>query len=98
MLNRQDVLDRIAAHRDELKAMGVASLSLFGSLVRGEASEMSDVDLLVEFDRPIGLFHLLEVQYRLEDILGARRVDLVPRSSVHPALAETIFAEAIRAA
>lgn len=73
------------------------SLELFGSVARGEARADSDVDLLVEFERPIGLFHFFRVQHRLEEILGAR-VDLVMRDAVRPQLRERIFAEAIRAA
>ena len=81
----------------ELAALGVRSLDLFGSVARGEASADSDVDLLVEFDRPVGLFHFFNVQHRLEEILHAR-VDLVMRDAVKPQLRERIFAEAIRAA
>ena len=73
------------------------SLDLFGSVARNEARADSDVDLLVEFERPIGLFHFFRVQRRLEELLGAR-VDLVMRDAVKPQLRERIFAEAIRAA
>jgi predicted nucleotidyltransferase len=75
----------------------VRSLELFGSVARGEARADSDVDLLVEFDGPVGLFHFFRVQRRLEEILGAR-VDLVMRDAVKPQLRERMFAEAIRAA
>jgi predicted nucleotidyltransferase len=75
----------------------VRSLDLFGSVARNEARADSDVDLLVEFERPIGLFHFFRVQRRLEELLGAR-VDLVMRDAVKPQLRERIFAEAIRAA
>lgn len=73
------------------------TLDLFGSVARGEANEASDVDLLVEFVRPVGLFHFFRVQRRLEEILG-RTVDLVMRDAVKPQLRERIFAEAVRAA
>ena len=82
--------------RSELADLGVRSLDLFGSVARGEASTDSDVDLLVEFNRPIGLFHFFRVQQRLEEILGAR-VDLVMRDAVKPQLRERILAEAVRA-
>jgi predicted nucleotidyltransferase len=87
----------LSAARAELGVLGVRSLDLFGSVARDEASADSDVDLLVEFDRPIGLFHFFRVQGRLEELLGAR-VDLVMRDAVKPQLRERIFAEAIRAA
>jgi uncharacterized protein len=76
-----------------LRAHGVKSLAVFGSLVRGEAQPDSDVDLLVEFDGPIGLFKLVQVQLDLEEILGMK-VDLVPKGSLHRALRDSILAEA----
>jgi len=91
------VREILSAARAELGELGVRSLDLFGSVARDEASADSDVDLLVEFDRPIGLFHFFRVQRRLEELLGAR-VDLVMRDAVKPQLRERIFAEAIRAA
>lgn len=76
--------------------MGVRSLEIFGSVARGEAAPGSDVDMLVQFDRAIGLFHFFRVQRRLEQILGCR-VDLVMRDAVKPQLRDRIFREAIRA-
>jgi predicted nucleotidyltransferase len=95
-MTREDVLLRLAEARTELAALGVRSLDLFGSVARGEAGKESDVDLLVEFDRPIGLFHFFRVQRRLEEILGAH-VDLVMRDAVKRQLRDRIFAEAVRA-
>ncbi len=54
------------------------------------------MDLLIDFDRPIGLFHFFRVQRRLEQILGCR-VDLVMREAVKPQLRDRIFREAVRA-
>jgi predicted nucleotidyltransferase len=95
-VTQEQVRRRLSEARPELGAMGVRSLDLFGSVARGEASPDSDVDLLVEFDRPIGLFHFFRVQHRLEEILGAR-VDLVMRDAVKPQLRNRILAEAVRA-
>jgi len=99
-MNRNDVLEIIARHRAELAAeYGIRSLAIFGSVVRGEATSTSDVDLLVEFDgRPVGLFHLSRTQHYLESILGVARVDLVLRDGVKPALRDRILKEAIHAA
>lgn len=94
-MTREEVIQRLADARAELAGLGVHSLDLFGSLARGEGGPSSDVDLLVEFDKPIGLFHFARVQLRLEAILGCR-VDLVMRGAVKPQLRERIFAEAIR--
>jgi uncharacterized protein len=59
-VSRQAVLSALRAQQAVLHArFGVTGLALFGS-VRDEAGQDSDVDLLVEFDRPIGLFQFME--------------------------------------
>jgi len=95
-VTRDEVLHRLAQGRAELAQLGVRSLDLFGSVARGEAGPRSDVDLLVDFDRAVGLFHFFKVQRRLEEMLGCH-VDLVMRDAVKRQLRERIFAEAIRA-
>jgi predicted nucleotidyltransferase len=55
------------------------------------------VDVLVDFDRPVGFFHVFEVQDRLEALLGCK-VDLVTRGGLRPELRDGILAEAVRAA
>lgn len=95
-MTRDEAISRLATSQPELSDLGVRSLSLFGSVARNEATEGSDVDLLVDFDRPVGLFHFFRVQNRLEEILGCR-VDLVMRDAVKRQLRERIFAEAVRA-
>jgi hypothetical protein len=97
-MSRSEALAILKAHLAELRAMGVASLALFGSVARNEARSDSDVDLLVEFERPVGLFHFFQVQHTLESILGARRVDLVERGQEHPALRDRILREAVNVA
>ena len=87
----------IHEHEDELRQLGVRSLFVFGSVARDEATDISDVDLLVEFDRPVGYFHLFEVQARLEDVLGCR-VDVVTAGGLRPEIRERVMAEAVRAA
>ena len=96
-MTKQDALRRIARHSDELRQMGVKSLALFGSVARGESTRASDADFLVEFQRPVGYFHFLDVQERLETILGAKRVDLVRREAVLDELRDIIYSEAVNA-
>lgn len=97
-MRRQEVMDKLAANRAELRRMGVKSLSLFGSLAGDEATDRSDVDFLVEFDRSIGLFHFIRVQQYLQEILGVPRVDLVMPEALHEELRDHILRDAIRAA
>ncbi len=95
-MNRAEVLETLAAHHNELrKRFAIKSLALFGSVARDESTAESDVDLLVEFDRPIGLFHLIGTEQYLQSLLGVRKVDLVLRRSVINELKRNIFREAI---
>ena len=95
-MRRAEILSILSANRGELQRhYGINPLALFGSLARDEATAASDVDLLVEFDRPITLFDLVAVQQRLETLLGVARVDVVIRDSVYPALRDEILSEAV---
>jgi len=62
-MQRDEVLAILAGRREELTALGVKSLNLFGSVARDEARPDSDVDFLVEFSIEAGLFDLLGVQH-----------------------------------
>lgn len=95
-MRQQEALAILATHQTRLKEFGVKSLMLFGSVARDEARTDSDVDLLVEFDRPVGLFTFLRLKRYLEEILG-RSVDLGTPDSLRPYLQEPVFREAIRA-
>jgi uncharacterized protein len=96
-MRRDEVLAILAEHRDEIRAHGVTSLALFGSVARNEAGPDSDIDLLIEVERPFGLFALARFQMYLEELLG-RRVDLVHRDSIKPRLRDRILGEAVDAA
>lgn len=62
-MRRDEALRVISENEPALRAHGVESLSLFGSVARDEAGPESDVDLLVEFDgRPIGMFAFLRLK------------------------------------
>jgi hypothetical protein len=97
-MKRNEVIKKPRAHREELRKMGVTSLVLFGSVVRDQATEGSDIDLLVEFESPVSVFHLFRVQHRIEEILGVPEVDLLQRGAVHPALRERIYGEMVNVA
>jgi predicted nucleotidyltransferase len=96
-MRRDETLAILAAHREELRRRGVRSLALFGSVARDEARPDSDVDLLVELERPAGIFKLVAVQDYLQTILHCN-VDLVTRGGLKRQLRERILAEAIDAA
>ena len=87
----------LGAHGDELRAMGVLALQVFGSVARGEAGPDSDLDLLVELRADLDLFDFIDVKLFLEDTLGVR-VDLVERQALKPRMRERVLAEAVDAA
>ena len=85
----------IRQHRNVLaEKYGVAVVGVFGSFVRCEQREQSDIDLLVDILRPISLLELVGAEIYLSEVLGVK-VDLVPKRDVREELRETIFAEAI---
>ncbi len=96
-MQRDEIVGRLAGSRDLLARFGVKELYLFGSAVRNEAGDDSDVDLLVEFERPVSLFQFVRLQHEIEAVLG-RRVDLVTPGAIKPQLRDRILREAVRAA
>jgi len=85
---RRKVLPILEKH--DIKRAGV-----FGSVVRGEAGEGSDVDILVEIERDdVSLLDFVGIKLELEEALG-RRVDLVEYSALKPLLKERILAEEV---
>ena len=95
VVRRQEALILLAKHQNTLKDFGVKSLMLFGSVARDEARPDSDVDLLVEFDRPVGLFTFVRLKRYLEEILESS-VDLGTSDSLNSYLHEPVIWEAIR--
>jgi uncharacterized protein len=95
-MERASVLETLRKERPYLREkFGVDSIALFGSVARQEPRPDSDIDLLVEFGRPITLFDLVAVQQYLEQRLNGHRVDVVPRDSIYPAFRDSILAGAI---
>ncbi len=90
-----ELLRLLRRHQADLRERyAVRSLGLFGSFVRGEATPDSDLDLLVEFDRPPTLFEFVRLQRDLSNLLGVR-VDLVMRSALRPAIGQAILSELV---
>lgn len=94
-ITRDEVLQILREHQDRLnERFGVRSLALFGSVARDEATAASDVDLLVDFERPIGLFELFALQDELESILNCS-VDVGTVDSLKPRIRAQVLEEAV---
>ena len=97
-MKRDEVLRILREHENELREKyGMQTLSLFGSVARDDAHPDSDVDLLVEFSRPVGLFGLAALQDYLESLFE-RKVDLGTPRSLRPELKTHVLEEAVRVA
>lgn len=77
-----------------LKSAGVKRSSLFGSYVRGEQTEKSDIDLLVDFPKGKSLFDFVAIKIQLEEALG-KKVDLVEYELIKPRLKKYILPEQV---
>ena len=79
------------------KNFSVDSIELFGSYVRGEQTEKSDLDILVTFSEPnnVDLFKFIELRLFLKDELGVD-VDLIEKDTLKPRLKSQILEEAIQ--
>lgn len=75
-----------------LKRHGVKRAAIFGSFVRGEAKQGSDIDILIEFKEDKSLLDLIGLKIELEEILR-KKVDLVEYSTIHPLLKDRILRE-----
>ncbi|NQV72048.1 nucleotidyltransferase family protein [bacterium] len=90
-------------HVDDIKPLvlgimrkhGVLTASVFGSVARGDASDLSDIDFLVEFENGRSLLDLVGLRLDLADILR-RKVDVVTPQSLHPGFRESVLAERVQ--
>jgi predicted nucleotidyltransferase len=90
---KEEALALIEEHQDQIRALGVRRLGLFGSFVRGRQQAESDVDLLVEFEPDKKTFdNLIQLGFFLEDLLK-RRVELVTPESLSPYIGPYILQE-----
>ena len=89
-------MERLRAVQPKLKEeYGVGSLWVFGSYVHGEQKAGSDLDVLVEFERPgMTLFKFIDLELALSESVGVR-VDLVQRSALHSRMRKAVLDEAI---
>ena len=81
MKTLDEIKEVLKKHKDELrKLFGVKGIGIFGSYAREEQTELSDVDILVEFEREIG-WEIVDLKDYLEKLLGVK-VDLVSKNGI----------------
>ncbi|MBM9537670.1 nucleotidyltransferase family protein [Desulfobulbus alkaliphilus] len=93
--NTQTAVHRLRQELPRLRReYSVVSLGLFGSYVRGEQHEGSDLDVLVEFSDVPGILKFLDLERDLSAILGVP-VDLVQKEALKPAIGKRIMKEVL---
>jgi predicted nucleotidyltransferase/DNA-binding XRE family transcriptional regulator len=85
--HRAAVIERAAQH-------GAHNLRIFGSTVRGEDTESSDIDLLVDLDTGVSLLDLIGLEDELTELLGTK-VEIVPARALRPHVREEALAQAV---
>jgi predicted nucleotidyltransferase len=87
------ILRTIAQNKEQLRSeFGVIGIGIFGSVVREEQNAGSDIDILVEFERPIGFVRFMRLEKRFAELLGMP-VDLVTRKALKPHIGRRILQE-----
>jgi len=95
MKKLRDIKAILATHKPEIqKRFKVKEIGIFGSYRRGQQKQKSDIDVLVEFSEPVGLFEFMDLEEYLQSLSGVR-VDLVSKKALKPAIGERILREVI---
>jgi predicted nucleotidyltransferase len=83
----------IEKHKQEIREKyHVSEIGVFGSYIRGEQEEDSDIDILVSFEKPIGFVKFMRLEFYLSELLG-NKVDLVTKDSLKPHIGSVILRE-----
>jgi len=95
MRNLQDIEAKLKENKDHLnERFNVKEIGIFGSFVRGEQKETSDLDILVEFEGRVSLFEIVRLERFLSELLG-EKVDLVMKNSLKPRIGKHILREVV---
>ncbi|MDZ4845148.1 MAG: nucleotidyltransferase family protein [Chitinophagales bacterium] len=78
MLNKQYIVNQIIQRKPDIKKFGVSKIGLFGSYVRGEQREDSDIDILIEFEKEKTTFdNFMGICFYLNDLFAGKKVEVV---------------------
>ena len=90
----ETIKQKIAQNKEYLyKTYGVEEIGIFGSFARGDNDENSDIDIVVDLQKPLGL-QFFSLERHLEEYLG-RKVDLATKKAIKPYIRERILAQII---
>ena len=91
----EDIQGILTSHKDEIvKKFKVKEIGIFGSYIRNKQKKRSDVDILVEFKEPVGLFEFMDLEEYLQNFLRMK-VDLVSKKALKPRIGKYILKEVV---
>ena len=95
MKNLENIKEVLGKNKKNIsQKFKVKELAVFGSFVRGEQKRNSDVDILVEFFKPVDFFSFLDLEEYLSKLLGSK-VDLVSKKALKPRIGKFILQEMV---
>ncbi len=96
MITSREIMNVLHSEKERLSSLGVKSIGLFGSYLRGEADDNSDIDILIDLsdDSNMTLFSLIELEQSLS-LKFDKKVDLVIRRDLKRAIGERILSEVV---
>ena len=93
MKNFEEIREMLEKHKDEFREQyGLKEIGIFGSYVRGVQNEKSDIDILVELEKPVGFVRFLKLENALSQLLGVR-VEMVTKKALKPHIGKRILQE-----
>jgi uncharacterized protein len=94
-MNQENIVKKLEENRNTILRFGVRQLGVFGSYARGEQTQVSDLDFLVEFDNPT-FDNYFDLKFFLEKLFGSQ-VDLVIKDTIKPRIRSAILEETVYA-
>jgi hypothetical protein len=95
MNSLEDIKNILNGHKKELQTkFRVKNIGVFGSYVRGENKSESDLDILVEFDEPVGLFAFMDLEDYIENLVHTK-IDLVSAKALKPRIGQRVLKEVV---
>lgn len=93
ILSRQKIMDLLIANKERIRSYSITSLALFGSALREELRDDSDIDILIEMEEKT-FDNYMDLKFFLEDLFS-RKVDLVMKGTIKPRIKDIILGEAV---
>jgi hypothetical protein len=96
MLSKDYILSTIRFHKPELKKFGIQNIGLFGSYIRNEQSEKSDIDILIDFDPEKETFdNYMDAYDFIENLFENKKIEIVTKNGLSPYIGPMILNEVI---